>query len=63
MFTLAAKKQLNVFRGTYFFDNHKYNIITFRYKIPGQNESQSKFGKTYKVGCVKPKNILLGYEP
>ena len=26
------------------FDNHKYNVITFRHKVPKPN--QSKFGKT-----------------
>ena len=40
---------------SYFFDNHKYNIITFRYIIHEPNESQSKFGKTYRVSWLKLK--------
>ena len=40
---------------SYFFDNQKYNIITFRYIIHKPNESKSKFGKTYRVSWDKLK--------
>ena len=43
-----------VFWERYFFHSHKYNI-TFRYIIHKPNVRQSKFGKTYRVSWLKPK--------
>ena len=53
--SFCLKKIQCVFWVSSFFDNHKYNIITFRYIIHKPNERQSKFDKTYTVSWLKPK--------
>ena len=53
-FSLLLFKKECGFWESYFFDNHKYSIIT-HWDIRKPKESQSKFGKSYRVSWLKSK--------